>query len=100
MCLSIEVELKTGSDNMGDRSGSVQGSIGIPDRNGMFERFLFQVEFLDGFFIDTRNSTTRIDQSLGFMLNSMLFRGDEDLHNQILSICLSGFDCDIGCLRT
>src|ERR1700722_347242 len=41
MCLSVEVEFKTSSDDMSDRSGSVQSSIGIPDRNGMFEGVFF-----------------------------------------------------------
>src|ERR1700722_17001943 len=41
MRLSIEVEFKMGSDNMSDRSSSIQSSIGIPDRNGMFKGFLF-----------------------------------------------------------
>src|ERR1700722_13957412 len=61
MCLSVEVEFETGSDDMSDRSSSVQGPIGVPDRNGMFERFLFQIEFLDGFFIDARDGTSGID---------------------------------------
>src|ERR1700722_6955851 len=58
MCLSTKVKLETGSDNMGYRSSSIQGSISIPNRDSMFKRFPFQIEFCDGFFIDARNGTS------------------------------------------
>jgi len=52
----------------------------------MFKDFLLQIKLLDGFFIDARNGTSKVDYSSSFMPDLVLFWGDEDLYDQVCRI--------------